>query len=245
MPDDVARAFAFMARGDMAGTHAEETPFGVAVRSTDTPLRQDSNYLLVDSTGAGAPEIADAVQRLELRVAVVKDEATGARLADGFRAIGWQTHHHVVMVQRSPPERSVDTRIATEVDEEALREFRRSGILTEPWGGPELADQIIRAKQLIGERIHARFFAVLVAGEIVAAAELYLDGNEAQVEDVVTVEQHRNRGYASALVVHAVGEARAAGATFVFLVARADDWPRHLYERLGFETVGFYYKFFR
>jgi ribosomal protein S18 acetylase RimI-like enzyme len=241
---EVDRAFALMTRGDMAGTDTEDTPFGVAVRSTETPLRQDSNYLFVDSTDALAPQIAAAVQRLKLRVAVVKDEATGARLANGFDAIGWQVHHHVVMVQRRPPEKIVDRGVAIEVDEAALREFRRSGILSAPWGRAELAEQILRAKQLIEERMTARFFAVLDDGEPVAATDLYLDGPDAQVEDVVTMESHRNRGYASALVMRATEEARAAGANFVFLVARADDWPQHLYARLGFETVGFYYKFF-
>ena len=244
MSTDTDRAFAFMSRGDMAGTDTEVTPFGVAVRSTATPLRQDSNYLLVDSTDARASQLATAVQRLKLRVAVVKDEATGARLVDGFDAIGWQAHHHLVMIHRHAPGKPVDTSLATEVDEAALRDFRRTGILSAPWGRAELADQILLAKQLIAERLTTRFFAVLDAGEPVAATDLYLDGDDAQVEDVVTHESHRNRGYASALVMRAVEEARAAGATFVFLVARADDWPQHLYAQLGFETIGFYYKFF-
>jgi predicted GNAT family acetyltransferase len=244
MSSEVDRAFAFMGRGDMAGTDTEETPFGIAVRSTETPLRQDSNYLLVDSTDASASQLAAAVQRLKLRVAVVKDEATGARLADGFRAIDWQVHHHVVMVQRGAPEKQVDRSLTTEVDEAALRDYRLAGILGAPWGSPELAEQILRAKQLIGERMTARFFTVLDDGRPVSVTELYQDGAEAQVEDVVTLETHRNRGYASALVVRATEEARAAGASFVFLVAHADDWPRQLYERLGFETAGFYYKFF-
>ena len=184
------------------------------------------------------------MQRLNLRVVVVMDKETGARLADGFATIAWQVHRHVVMTQTHPPEKHVDRSVTTEVDEAALREFRRSGILAAPWGSAELAEQILRAKQLIGERMTARFFAVLDQGKPVAVTELYLHGNDAQVEDVVTVESHRNRGYASALVVHAVEEARDAGASFVFLVAHADDWPRRLYERLGFEAVGFYYKFF-
>jgi ribosomal protein S18 acetylase RimI-like enzyme len=244
MNDSLDRAFAFMARGDMAGTNVEETDFGPAVRSDETPLRQDSNYLLVESTVADASQLAGAVQELRLRVVIVKDEATGARLADEFATLTWQIHRLVVMVHRRPPSKEVATAIATEVGEGALRQFRRSGILSESWGSPELADQILRSKQLLEQRLTARFFAVLDAGRPVAATELYVDPPGAQVEDVVTLESHRNRGYASALVAHSVEQAREAGATFVFLVARADDWPRLLYERLGFETAGFYYKFF-
>ena len=34
------------------------------------------------------------------------------------------------------------------------------------------------------------------------------------------------------------------GAEFVFLVADANDWPKVLYGRLGFDEVGHYTKFF-
>jgi hypothetical protein len=37
----------------------------------------------------------------------------------------------------------------------------------------------------------------------------------------------------------------AKGASFVFLVADLFDWPRHFYERLGFETVGIESRFMR
>jgi hypothetical protein len=40
------------------------------------------------------------------------------------------------------------------------------------------------------------------------------------------------------VVLRAAQEARAAGATFVFLFADAEDWPRHLYVRLGFDEIG-------
>jgi predicted N-acetyltransferase YhbS len=45
-------------------------------------------------------------------------------------------------------------------------------------------------------------------------------------------------------VLAAVAEARQAGAEFVFLVADANDWPKALYGRLGFDVVGHYTKFF-
>ena len=35
-----------------------------------------------------------------------------------------------------------------------------------------------------------------------------------------------------------------AKAEFVFLVADANDWPKELYRRLGFDEVGHYTKFF-
>ena len=79
---------------------------------------------------------------------------------------------------------------------------------------------------------------------MVSYTDLYLDDADAQVEDVGTLPEHRNEGHASAVVLGAIAEARKAGAGFVFLVADANDWPKVLYGRLGFDEVGHYTKFF-
>jgi ribosomal protein S18 acetylase RimI-like enzyme len=244
MVDELARAFAFMARGDMAGDSTELSRFGTTMRSSRVPMRQDSNYLLVGTSDASAAELAAELVDLGLRVVVVRDEATGRRLADEFEELGWQSHRHVVMAHRGGATKPADASIAVEVGEATLRPVRRRAILAAPWGGEELAEQLVRAKLLISERVDTHFFAVLADGEVAACADLYLDGDTGQIEDVLTLEEHRNRGLASALVVRTVDEARRAGATLVFLVAHETDWPWRLYERLGFETIGRYYKFF-
>ena len=244
MVDELDRAFDFMACGDMAGDSTEPSRFGTAVRSSRVPMRQDSNYLLVGSSDASAAELVAELVDLRLRVVVVRDEATCRRLEDGFAELGWQSHHHVVMAHRGGGTKPADTSIAVDVAEATLRPVRRRAILAAPRGNQELAEQLLHAKRLIAERLDTCFFAVLVNGEVAACADLYLGGDTGQIEDVLTVEEHRNRGFASALVVRAVEEARRAGATFVFLVAHETDWPWKLYERLGFETIGRYYKFF-
>jgi len=45
-------------------------------------------------------------------------------------------------------------------------------------------------------------------------------------------------------VLAAIEAARRGGGEFVCLVADANDWPKELYRRLGFDTVGHYTKFF-
>jgi len=79
--------------------------------------------------------------------------------------------------------------------------------------------------------------------EIVAWTDLYIGEDVAQVEDVATLEEHRGKGYATAVVLRAVDEARNAGADLVYLVADEEDWPKEWYQRLGFDTVGRIYKF--
>ena len=83
------------------------------------------------------------------------------------------------------------------------------------------------------------------AGEVVSAADLFSDGRTAQVEDVVTSPEQRGRGYASAVVLRAVAEAKRTGHDFVFLIADDADWPKELYTRLGFAPLGRKWTFLR
>ncbi len=59
------------------------------------------------------------------------------------------------------------------------------------------------------------------------------------VEWLFTAPQQRRRGFATALVAHAVGDARERGASAVLIGARAagDGVPRRMYEALGFRPV--------
>jgi GNAT superfamily N-acetyltransferase len=72
----------------------------------------------------------------------------------------------------------------------------------------------------------------------VARCDLYRIPPIAQVETVETEPEWRNRGYATAVVLDAVELAHESGCDLVFLFAAADDWPQHLYRRLGFTRVG-------
>jgi GNAT superfamily N-acetyltransferase len=244
MADELSRAFAFMARGDMVGTRMEASPFGTAVSCPELPLRQDSNYLLVDVTDGSAQDLAHEVESRRLRAVFVRDPQTAPRLEPEFAALGWQLHRGLVMAHHRSPERTTDISIVTAVGEPVLRPVRQRVTLAYPWATPELTEQLLEAKILISERVETHFLAVVVNGEVAAYADLYLGDGVAQVEDVLTLEQHRNRGYASALVLSALQRAEEAGATLVFLAADADDWPRLLYERLGFDVIGSYWKFF-
>ena len=55
--------------------------------------------------------------------------------------------------------------------------------------------------------------------------------------DVGTLEAHRNRGYAGALLAHQLKAAIAAGATVAYLQVKAENPARQTYERFGFHTV--------
>jgi predicted GNAT family acetyltransferase len=102
---------------------------------------------------------------------------------------------------------------------------------------------LLDAKRLLAERAETRFFGVEADGQVVAWTDLYVAQDVAQVEDVATLEEHRGKGFATAVVLRAVEEGRNAGADLVFLVADGEDWPKLLYQRLGFDEIGRCYKF--
>lgn len=101
-----------------------------------------------------------------------------------------------------------------------------------------LADSFTEQQGKKERTIGARFFVGMVDGQRAGNCELYLDGRDAQVEDVGTLERFRGRGVARSVVLRAVAAARESGASKVFIVADEGDWPKYLYGRLGFDQIG-------
>ena len=242
MDSHLARAYAFLERADMAGEHTENSAVGEAVFDDAVPRRLDSNYLHVKREADGGTIQAEA-ERLQRRMIHVSNSELGERLAPHFQEQGWVVRRHVVMAQLREPEREADFSLVSEVEEPALRAARYQVVTGQPWAKPEVMEQLFAAKELIGRRVRARCFAVVLDGEVVSYTDLYQDGADAQIEDVGTLHEHRKRGYASAVVLAAIAEARKDGAEFMFLVADLEDWPKELYRRLGFDELGYYVKF--
>jgi ribosomal protein S18 acetylase RimI-like enzyme len=246
--DELARIHQFEREIELAGPQELASPLGYAVLTDELPLRHDSNFLFLEQDVGADEAIAEADRILggagrDYRVIITFDEGIGDRLRPAFDELGWRTLRHVFMAQLRSPEKNADVGVVTEVDESALRPGRRREILAQPWGNPVLAEELLDSKVVLGRRAETRFFAVEADGEIVAWTDLYVAQGVAQIEDVATVRDHREKGYATALVLHAAEEGRKAGADLVFLVADDEDWPKQLYGRLGFDEVGRLYKF--
>ena len=235
------RAYAFLARGEMAGERREAASVGTAVFDDEVPLRLDSNFLRVEQD-AEPETVLEEARRLNRRMIHVEDPEVGDRIAPFFAERRWLVRRHIVMAQLREPERNGDAGFVEEVGEKELRPARHRVVTGQPWGTPEVMAQLFAGKQLIARRVQTRFFALKVGGEVASYTDLYQDGADAQIEDVGTVQEHRCRGYASTVVLAAIDVARRNGAEFVFLVADRDDWPKELYRRLGFDELGYYVK---
>jgi len=242
MDSHLARAYAFMERADMAGERTERSSVGTAVYDDAVPRRLDSNFLHVQGEADAATVLAEAT-RLERRMIHVPDSELGEQLVPFFQERHWLVRRHVVMAQLREPEREADLSLVTQVEEPMLRAARHQVVTGQPWAKPEVMEQLFAGKELIGRRVRARYFAVVLDGRVVSYTDLYQDGADAQVEDVGTLHEHRERGYASAVVLAAIETARADGAEFVFLIADLEDWPKELYRRLGFDELGYFVKF--
>ena len=237
------RAYAFLARGEMAGARREPSSVGTAVFDDAVPRRLDSNFLRVERD-AEPEEVLEEARRLGRRMIHVEDTELGEQLASFFAERRWNVRRHVVMAQLRDPEpgRNGDFGLVEQVEEETLRPARHQVVTGQPWGTPEVMEQLFAGKQDIARRVKTHFLALKVDGEVASYTDLYQDGTVAQIEDVGTVHEHRCRGYATTVVLTAIDIARRHGAEFVFLVADRDDWPKELYRRLGFDELGYYVK---
>jgi RimJ/RimL family protein N-acetyltransferase/predicted GNAT family acetyltransferase len=198
----------------------------------------DMNYVRTEHAAPADELVADAKRLMEdyfhKRVIV---ERPNARTAAGFRTSGWTVVPHLIMALTREPDRRVDTAMVREVSFDELAAARREVTVGEPWGDDEISSLLDQAKRLIMRAVPTRFFAAFADDEVAAYCEVRSDGTIAQIEDVNTLPRFRRRGLGRAVVQHAMDDARTTN-EIVYLEALADDWPRELYAKLGFDVVG-------
>jgi len=246
MTSELERAAAFEeALWDACAERIVPSTLGTAVFNDSLHRVWSLNVLRVEKAGASAEEMAAEAERLQGQAGLlhrrvfVADSETGRALEEPFTALGWKTDAFLFMVPSRAPNREVDLNAVVEVEREALVPLEEA-IIRETLSDvdEETVHQIQEANRMVAEAGLARHFAVAVDGAVVSSADLYSDGRTAQIEDVGTLAEYRGHGYASAVVMRALAEARATGHDFIFLVADARDWPKELYRRLGFDAAG-------
>ena len=225
-----------------------ETRFGPALFNDTYSTIWFLNVLRVERPGDAAAEEnaadSDRVQaELGHRRVILPPGATV--LEEGFRRLGWKPDHFLFMVYRGGGERADAARVE-EVEPGRLRRLREEIIREwQPDADEKTVSEMHAANLLQVKAANSRIFGIVEDGEVVSSAQLFADGGTAQVEDVATLPAYRGRGHAKALVTRAVEEAVAGNHEFVFLVADGGDWPKKLYNRLGFEEVGSRFAFLK
>jgi len=197
----------------------------------------DLNYLRADEPAPAvvlAAEADDAMTTFLHRKVVV--ERNGRDAAAGFAELGWNVTPHLIMARRREPDRVADTSMVREVAFEDLLDARLEVTVAEPSGDVSLSRLLDRGKRRIMAAVPTRFFAAFDDGRVAAYCELRSDGGVAQIEDVNTLPAFRGRGLGRAVVQAAIDAANGTN-ELVFLEALADDWPKDLYAKLGFDVV--------
>jgi ribosomal protein S18 acetylase RimI-like enzyme len=247
------RAAAFvLGRHEAAGDRVEPWEAGTAVLAPTLPDLWDANHLRVDRPGQfDAGQLARLAAEVlgagggRHRAVVVPGEAEARRLAPGFAELGWDRDRLVLMALHGTPRARPGGPEARELPPAALAALRREMVLLEPWGSPGVAAQLEDHQQRIRAVLSSRCFGAPGNERPVASCELLAGDGVAEVCDVGTHPSHRGRGLARAVVTAAARAARGDGAGLVVVTADADDWPRQLYARLGFEPLGLIERFRR
>jgi ribosomal protein S18 acetylase RimI-like enzyme len=220
------------------------TKNGRVLLTPSLPLVHYLNKLSLDpETHATVEELTDEIEAVfaEAGLAhrkVVCEGEVGASLAPAFQARGWKREELLVMLHRGPMP-PVDTAGVDEVEPAEVEPVWAEGMRASPEiRGEEEVRQLVAAQHRRRIAVDVRYFAARVDGEIASYCELFSDGQTGQIESVMTLERFRRRGLAKAVVTRALAESRSIGHELTFLEADADDWPKELYRRLGFEAVG-------
>ena len=223
---------------DAAAEQRVPAEHGVGLFAPSVREVYDMNYVRAEQA-APADELIEEAERLMedyFHKRVILEHANG-RTAAGFRSYGWTVVPHLIMARTREPDRRVDTSMVREVSFEELTAARREVTVGEAWGDDDISSLLDDAKRLIIRAIPTRFLAAFADGEVAGYCEVRSDGSVAQIEDVNILPRFRGRGLGRAVVQHAVDEARTTN-DIVYLEALADDWPRELYAKLGFDVVG-------
>lgn len=222
-----------------------EYEWGRAFFCPSLPLVWDLNWALIEQPGLSAAEVMaaadEALAAFEHRTVAIRGEEDGARLAREFEAVpGWEAEATVYLVWKgarpSPP--AVATRETPLAGLKDLRrELIRAGLHPEATDLEATTEQLLEMNRRFSAAAGDRWF--VAPSGIPASACCLLSGEGiGQVEDVGTLPAARGQGLAQGVVLAAANASREAGHRTTFLSADADDWPRLMYEKLGFQPCG-------
>lgn len=84
-----------------------------------------------------------------------------------------------------------------------------------------------------------RFFCLCIDGKAACITSLFFNENYCGIFDVLTQEDHRNKGYASRLMKYVISYAKKHGSTYFCLTASSPEAVK-LYSKIGFTKLGKY-----
>jgi hypothetical protein len=232
----------------------EQHAWGRSLLSPSLDRVWDANCVVVERTGMDVDEIVAAADEeigsfgMQHRTVVILEEADGRRLAQGFESLGWESEPSVYMTWERPPDREPAVEVA-ECRQAEIEDLRRRLIRAELAAiGQEndtVVEQLLEWDRRIGKVDGDRWFVAPADGDPASACRLLARDGIGQVEDVGTLAERREQGLARAVTLAAARASKRDGNELTYIGALANDWPRLLYAKLGFDEVGSVYDFKR
>jgi ribosomal protein S18 acetylase RimI-like enzyme len=110
----------------------------------------------------------------------------------------------------------------------------------EAWYAPAVSREIVGSLRAKKEHGALEVFVAERDGRVVGTVGLACARGVASIVSVGTLPDARRRGVGGTMVVDMVERARARSAELIYLIARADDSPKEMYQKLGFRAeLGF------
>lgn len=217
------------------GAEATDRCGSMFLRNLDAPTRHLANHVrrvrhgAEDDIEAFMAALDDHYAGLAFR-AVVTDWFTPPPIEARLLADGYECTTNLVMATDAPllgAATEVDVRTVSHDSTPlaALIEAEEGDVWREWWAQEQ-------------RRGDAYTHLVAFDGEVPIGRIAYrVKGVLANLETLFVRPEHRHRGVATALLHRADAAAREAGATTLCLLTRADQTPKEMYRRLGFEPA--------
>lgn len=251
LSEEAERIIGFIDRvEEKSSTQIAEWALGTALFNTDFPNKWDMNVLRIerDVPTWTAERVAAEAERLQSHLShrkVVTDGRTGARLAQGFRRLGWNATRLVWMTMQAAPPEIEDIEVREISFEEALEPWVKVDT-EERQMSREESEMVWRSvRDVLAPITGARLVGGFAEGALAGWCEYHHGEGVGQIENVSTTRRAQGRGVARSVIARALKLSAADGNDLHFLVADDDDWPKELYARLGFAPVAYTYDFLR
>jgi GNAT superfamily N-acetyltransferase len=202
-------------------SHSPVALFNQIIVNDDSANERDMETALEAMAGTGLRFAVSLRSELDRRFVPVLEES-GMLLADGTPAMVMQP----IPDHSMPPELQIRSGPGVLGDHinVAAQGFEIPSEMLELVLVPELAEQS-----------HVTFYAGYVDDQRVACSLGIVDEGSISVFNVVTLEDHRGKGYGAAMTMRAVIDGRDRECDVAFL--QSSDMGYSVYERLGFETI--------
>ncbi len=247
---ELERILSFLDRSEEAvSDEVRPVRCGTALLTPSLPSVWQMNAVRVEDADVTVEALVEEAEEvmgdLGHRQLFVPDTEAGERLAPELARLGWNVTRLILMVRRRDPDRVARPGHGVEVDRRAgadlLAAFRTEQSLG---GGGETVRQLEEMDERYTKEFEGRDFGSPPEGPYSCCRLLSGDG-VGQIDQVCTLGAHRNRGHARAAVLAALDAATAASLDPVFLLSEGEDWPQHLYRRLGFDDLDIQWEFLK